>query len=161
MKPYNCKHCGETNKFLFGDWNRNLCKKCNAERALKRYHEKKKLCIQSANNYYDNNIINIRFLAARTRAKNKNIEFNITREYIEFLLNKQNNKCIYSGIEFINDRKGLYSLSIDRIDNNKGYIRGNIQLICSSVNSMKNNMEESVFIDIIKKIENNLKINAK
>lgn len=34
----------------------------------------------------------------------------------------------------------LRSVSIDRIDNSKGYIRGNIQLVCRFINFAKNNL---------------------
>lgn len=37
-----------------------------------------------------NNLIKVRVLAAKHRAKRKNIDFDIDEEYISFLLEKQN-----------------------------------------------------------------------
>jgi hypothetical protein len=57
---------------------------------------------------------------------------------------KQNKKCHYCGVseeEAKRDNYGKMSnrLNIDRKDNNKGYVRGNIVLACSLCNRIKNN----------------------
>ena len=36
-----------------------------------------------------------------------------------------------------------YSASIDRMNSNVGYVIGNIQLVCSIINIMKNNLSDS------------------
>lgn len=56
-------------------------------------------------------------------------------------------------------RAGAYSASIDRIDSSIGYIRGNVVFVISAVNTMKNNLSEKQFLNIIESIYNkNLKI---
>ena len=45
-----------------------------------------------------------------------------------------------------------YNISIDRIDSSKGYIKGNIQLVCGIVNVMKSDSSEDEFLQLCKKI---------
>ena len=67
--------------------------------------------------------------------------FNITREYLYKLYDKQKGICEYSGVPMTNVKDGtgyhLKNISIDRIDNTKGYEEGNIALVCLAVNMMK------------------------
>jgi hypothetical protein len=75
------------------------------------------------------------YTAAKARAKKYNIPFNIEVEDINIP-----EKCPLLEIPFIRGEKGnyQYSYSLDRIDNSKGYIKGNIQVISNKANSMKN-----------------------
>ena len=80
--------------------------------------------------------------------------FDIDFEYIMELIIKQNNTCIYSGIYFdwdvFNDNP--YQASIDRIDNDKGYIKGNIQIVCNVVNQMMSDLSHAEFMRYIEAI---------
>jgi cytidyltransferase-like protein len=83
-------------------------------------------------------------------AKQRNLEFNITIEYIWDLLEKQNRKCALSGLDLKFSRtrkdKSLQTCSLDRKDNKKGYIEGNVQWVHKRVNLMKNVMSDKDFI---------------
>ena len=67
---------------------------------------------------------------------------------------KQSNRCVYSGIEFDWDKfqNNPYQASIDRIDNDKGYIKGNVQIVCNIINQMKSNLSDPVFYDYVNSI---------
>lgn len=86
----------------------------------------------------------------------RNIEFNISIEYAWFIYEKQNKKCKLSNlsIDFETKRNKIktYQASLDRIDNSKGYIEGNVQWIVKEINYMKNKMNEDTFIYLCKKI---------
>jgi len=72
----------------------------------------------------------------KTRAKIKNMEFNLTLENITIP-----KECPILGIPllYIKGRGGHWnSPSLDRIDNSKGYILGNVQVISRRANIIKN-----------------------
>ncbi len=91
-------------------------------------------------------------------AKNRNIEFDITIEYVWSLFEKQNGKCKLSGINiyFSKNYKEKGNISLDRIDNTKGYIKGNVQWLHKHVNMMKSTYNEQYFINLCQQISNNI-----
>lgn len=85
-------------------------------------------------------VLKARLNDARQRSKRHNLYFELNYEDLLTLWNKQNGLCALSGIPMTHD---IYNgrvptnISIDKIDPSKGYIKNNIQLVCSSVNMMK------------------------
>lgn len=85
-------------------------------------------------------------------AKSRNLDIDITIQDLEELLIKQDFKCALSGIQI---KVGYGSLkkkdevtgSVDRIDNSKGYIKGNIQFVHKDINWMKQDFEQSIFLE--------------
>lgn len=64
------------------------------------------------------------------RLNRKNLNFNLTKEYIHELFKKQNGKCSLSGINIrlpISWNDKSYTASLDRIDSKNGYVIGNVQ----------------------------------
>lgn len=107
-------------------------------------------------------------------AEKRNIEFNISIEYLWNLFIKQGNKCALSGI-YINLRPEdktipitivkngnrninweLFNASLDRIDSSKGYIEGNVQWVERQVNICKHILSNQEFINLCKKIVNHV-----
>ena len=76
-------------------------------------------------------------------ARNRTKEFNVTREYLFDILKQQDNKCALTGLPILiaigarNHQHGGTTASIDRIDNNLGYIEGNIQWVHKDINKLK------------------------
>lgn len=94
----------------------------------------------------------------RIKAKNRNIEFSITLDYLIKILDLQQHKCVYSKQDITfpkNCKDSNFTASLDRIDSSKGYIEGNVQWVTKRVNSMKNDMTEKEFIELCKLISNN------
>lgn len=83
----------------------------------------------------------------RARAELKGLEFNIDEDDIVIP-----EICPILEVPIIVGTKGEYeySPSIDRIDNSKGYIKGNVQII--SKNSMKNSATSTELITFCKNI---------
>ena len=111
----------------------------------KKYHEKWRLKnrkLLTANTIRWKNKHPIRYILTRTkyRAKKLNIDFNLEECDIQIP-----DKCPVLGIP-IYSTNGLHlkrgpsfnSLSIDRIDNSKGYVKGNIRIMSQQANVMKN-----------------------
>lgn len=72
---------------------------------------------------------------AKDSSKQRGLEFSITKEDIVIP-----QYCTYLGVELTDYRdSGRHdsNLSLDRIDNTKGYVQGNIQVISSKANFMK------------------------
>ena len=98
--------------------------------------------------------------AQRKSIKRPSIEFNIDFNYIKELYETQKGLCAVSGIEmtYISYNthdcriKNSNNISIDRIDSSKGYIPGNVNLVCCIINMMKWDMEMDVFLDACKHV---------
>ena len=100
----------------------------------------------------------------KLHAKERNIEWALATEQVQ-LLTKQN--CFYCGCPPAQSKKhphynGEYVYNgLDRVDNNKGYMPGNIVPCCNVCNRMKGTMESSDFIDHVERIKIYLVKNAK
>lgn len=82
----------------------------------------------------------------------------IDADYLEKLFIEQNGLCAVSGMELtLKSGQGCVAtnVSIDRIDNAIGYKKGNIQLLCRSVNSLKMNMSGDDFNNFMDKMSIN------
>lgn len=89
----------------------------------------------------------------KASAKRRGYKWEITKDQLVEVCDKQNGKCALSGINFDLDNEGSpFRPSIDRIDSKKHYILGNVQFVCSVINVMKNKIEESEFIKLCEKV---------
>jgi len=77
---------------------------------------------------------------ARARSKIKNIEFNLTIEYLKSIYPK-NNMCPLLNIplDWQSSHNHPSTPSLDRVDSSKGYIKGNVQWVSWRANVLKNN----------------------
>lgn len=100
---------------------------------------------------------------AREGAIARNLEWNVSNEYLAELLEKQNMKCALSGIDLCVSNYSLGSkrgreestISLDRIDSSKGYIEGNVQWVHKSINIMKSTLTQEEFIMFCKLVADN------
>jgi len=102
------------------------------------------------------------FSNAKRRSEKLGLQFNLDMEFLWDLYEKQDRKCALSGVPifFMKNRRdsGTGNISLDRIDSNNGYIKGNIQWVHKDINLMKMYLDESVFLDFCKKICINKKL---
>jgi len=103
-------------------------------------------------------IHNALFARWKSGANTRNYPFEITIEQLQDILEKQNFKCAYTGIDMFcpktyNEKKEMtsspYLISLDRIDSELGYIEGNVHFVCVWVNKAKGNYSHNTFKEII------------
>lgn len=129
-----------------------MCKSCNKDR-VRKYRENNEYILNERKIARNRKFLNIEkylFNMAKKRAKYNNIEFNINIEDI-----KIPKYCPILNIELKvnNEVAKNNSLSLDRIDNNKGYIKGNIAVISRLANAMKSSCSHEELITFGKNIK--------
>ena len=78
------------------------------------------------------------------KIRNRKYKSDLTLDNLKLIWEKQNGKCAITGLQMIlpettsSTNVGPKCVSIDRIDNSKGYSIDNIQLVCYSANLARN-----------------------
>jgi len=113
---------------------RNICRACNDQSKREYYQYKKDNNISlSLNKSYDKYLKSL-----YNKIFNRNKIATITFEDLLDIYAKQEGRCNLSGeILTFNKNNQSTNISIDRIDSNIGYEKGNIQLVCHYANIMK------------------------
>jgi len=91
-------------------------------------------------------------------AESRGLEFLITIEYAWDLFLSQKRKCKLSNkdIKFVDGGINKETTaSLDRIDNSKGYIEGNVQWVDKKINIIKMNLKQEDFIELCKAVAEN------
>ena len=81
-------------------------------------------------------------------AQNRNLEFNLTFECVKKLL--EYTTCYYTNVPFTED--GPNARSFDRVDNEKGYVVGNVVACTVDINGKKNNLSIDEIVCLYKKL---------
>lgn len=97
-----------------------------------------------------------RYHLIKSKSRDKNNDLSL--EYLKSLWDKQSGTCVYSGIK-LTDRdyrgnNGISTASLDRIDSNYGYIKGNVQFVSMNLNFMKHKSSHNETIELCKIITN-------
>jgi hypothetical protein len=116
-------------------------------------------------NKYKKNPIPQMLSNAKIRAKQKSIDFNLTPEYLKKIFPKDN-ICPITGVNFQfgyknQDKKNSdFAPSLDRIIPEKGYVEGNVIVVCNIANRVKSDSSIEVLkkvLNFYKKLKNNSK----
>ncbi|MBF84542.1 MAG: hypothetical protein CL489_08715 [Acidobacteria bacterium] len=82
----------------------------------------------------------------RKKSRDKrDIEFDLPDWYVALLYRCTH--CFYTGEKF--EKKGDNRMSLERVDNDKGYIVGNVIPVCTRVNLLKNDLDDRGLVDAI------------
>ncbi len=148
------------NKFIDSGaaiWNCQCkCDKIVEVRASSLRAQESTQCKECAASTLRPHVLNRHIAHAKSRAKKYKYSFNITLQYIEELLKKQQYKCAISGLtlkvaHYYHDNQGT-TASLDRIDSNKGYEVDNVQWVHKDINRMKSDFDNQYFIHTCKLI---------
>lgn len=116
----------DTRTRLWSETNKEKVKENNAAYRLRTK--------QRAQDWRDNNKNLLYFMSLRSRAVKKGLEFNLEPTDVTSVV-----VCPVFGVPLIRaiSKPAWNSSSVDRIDNTKGYVKGNIQVMSYLANSMK------------------------
>lgn len=137
---------------------RSICAECLYKKRKEKYGNKFK-SYRDRQHFIEKTTLsgraNLLFNRCKRRARVDSIELDISKEDIIQALSSE--KCEITGIPFVleNSLMHPYSPSIDRILNEKGYVKGNIQAVCMIYNYCKNQFKEEDVDDFIKSFYNN------
>lgn len=102
--------------------------------------------IKSITSYQD--IPSFLWQRMRSRAKFRDIKFEVNLEYLWEIFVAQDRRCALSGQIIFFNQNGETTASLDRIDSSKGYEIGNVQWVHKQINRMKSNLIDRDFYDI-------------
>ncbi len=97
------------------------------------------------------NIIMVRLGEARRKSKKRKFKYELNKEFILDLLEKQSYQCALTGQKFKSD---LSDFSIDRINSNIGYEKSNVHLVLQEINVSKWDLSLDDYISLCKKVVN-------
>ena len=167
-----CRRCGIEKPILdFGVSGRHngkykhICKVCNAtylrqwrhqnpEKARERdkaWASKNRDKISAKNRKrYSNPSLEKKFMMMlKTASEDKRkIKFSLSLEDIKSIWDKQNGRCVYTGLPLTPKGHQINTVSLDRIDSNGEYELKNVQLVCVAINRMKLDHSENTFIQL-------------
>jgi hypothetical protein len=141
--------------------------KCNCDRKTEKYVSCRKLklgiswgcdCVRRKNNscfWKGIGEIPGRYLnRIKCTAELKDIKMSVNKKYLWKLFLKQNRKCSLSGLNigFGSSRNEDTTASLDRINSNKGYIKGNVWWVHKDINIMKNDFSVEKFKELCKMV---------
>jgi hypothetical protein len=112
-----------------------------------------KSCCKTANN--TNTFLERYFKRVKERASIMKFELDIDVNYLADLLTNQNNCCKLSGLPIslrANWQIQEQTASLDRIDNTKGYVKGNLQWLHKDINNMKHIFTQDYFLELCKNV---------
>jgi hypothetical protein len=81
-------------------------------------------------------------------AQSRSLEFNLTFECVRKLL--EYTTCFYTNVTFTEE--GPNARSFDRVDNEKGYVVGNVVACTVDINGKKNNLSIDEIVCLYKKL---------
>lgn len=126
------------------------------ERAKARYHAEKQDPVRAARRredsrrrYWKNQRWRI-VQEARLRAEKRDLAFNLTREWVE---SSWTGRCAITGKKFtVGGKRGVFSVSLDRKDNARGYTQDNCRWVLWAVNLLKHTGTDAEMFEIAKLI---------
>lgn len=117
--------------------------------------------IHSYNRKNFKNVILEALRKIKGRARLKGFEYNLDFNYIWKVFKYQKGTCLQTNIPLeISSGHGLanrspWGFSIDRIDNDEGYVKGNIQIVSNMYNMCKSTWKHEDIIKFCKELLNN------
>lgn len=133
---HNCRECGGSS-FCEHDRRRGRCRECNGVGICS--HGRQKETCRKCGDVLQKTIERI-YRASKFADKKYNrfdiVNF-IDRDFCQLLIEESNDKCCYCLVELEYVEYVPTLLSIERINNDIGHIKGNVKIACLSCNQKK------------------------
>ena len=146
----DCPNCGEVvshlrrNYCVHASINKQPCKKCSNQ-----------------SNHPSGMVGAVRvswYNSFRNSAASRGLDWELTIEFVDALYEIQLGRCAYSDLPIGWSDKGWdHTASIDRIDNSRGYLPDNVQLVHKEINMMRGSLCTERFVDLCVQIANKTK----
>jgi hypothetical protein len=147
VKTKKCVLCNALCSKIYREEHKEHNKKLNKDW----YQKNKEDVIVKRKTNYRKNPEKSMLIGAKCRAKKNGLEFNLVES--DIIIPKY---CpVFPEIELVKNigKPSYNSATLDRIDNNKGYVVGNIKVISSQANMLKRNGNVELFKRLIEYIE--------
>jgi hypothetical protein len=104
--------------------------------------------------YREDNHLEISMKKAYSRARKNGLDFDLDLEYLEQLFAECDGICSMTGIKMLYNAgyNNPYSMSIDRIVPESGYVKGNIRLISRWYNTARSNLGDDFTFDMCQRV---------
>ena len=149
--------CGNTTKVRISKLKNGLTKSCGCFKKRNLNHKDGKESI----NWKGYEGLSLTFYSSmKASAELRGTVFTLSPKYLWELFSEQNERCAYTGKVIklpihsrnFNSADNEERASLDRIDSERGYVKGNVQWVCKRVNYMKHTMKEDYFLSWVKSI---------
>lgn len=162
-----CRSCRKTLRRLQKKFGGKVCRKCETDKPFGDFpaHRKTydgfdswcKLCRRSYSHEVKQTLdTHIRAILARIKEDRRKKPYDVDLGYLVGLWQSQDGLCAISGEKMSHRRTprkhNQYNGSLDRIDSSLGYVKGNVQFVCWTVNRMKGEGTKEELIEWAKKI---------
>ena len=143
---WNCKcECGKTSEVVSGNLKTGKTQSCGCS------HNRKNITSARWTGY--KKIPGSYLCKIKAGAKQRNLNFDVSINYLWNLFVTQSECCAYSAMSLtFGDENNAQTASLDRINSKIGYIEGNLQWVHKDINLMKNKFSDDYFLELCRKI---------
>lgn len=138
-----CKSCSIKDSLLVNKKNKDIINARRRERRKQDSEFRERINSKKRKSYWDNRRDAL-YSAIKSSSKRRGIFFDISKEDIVIP-----EYCPILNVKLDQDR---YSPSLDRFDNSKGYVKGNIWVISKKANTMKNDGSIKELVEFCKNL---------
>lgn len=144
---------------------RHLCKKCVVNRGNKWREDNLEYSKDYERNYREShseefrtyrkaNPIKFTIINIKGRSKRKGFDFNLDEEYLAQLWDECEGICLRTGVQMnkTSGKNDPYSMSVDRINPEKGYTKENVRLVSLWYNRVRSNWGDKFTLEMCQRV---------
>jgi len=132
----------------------NLCRKCRTKRSQKTYKANHKRYYEYDKQYRKNKPFEYTVKLLKSRSKKKGYDFDLTADYLKKIAHECDYICPMTGFKMLQGlkRNNPFSMSIDRINPDKGYTKENVRLVAYCYNLARSNWGDDFTLEMCQRV---------